>query len=229
MLGGMLLGHRPVCAVEISPDRRRILLSRQRDGIFPSFPVWDDVRTFDARPWQGVGVVAGGFPCQGASVAGRGRGLDDTRTGLWSEMRRVVDECRPRYVFGENSPALLRRGWGRIVGDLAAMGYGVRWGCLSARDLGAPHVRERLFFLADADAIKRAKRIRLEQVRAPALFPKDDGDCLDAYRRSWVEGASNGHRVGNGVTSRVVRAEALGDAQVPAVAASAFSVLMAAR
>src|SRR5512135_429230 len=103
ILGGILLGHTTVCAVEIEPYCRKVLLQRQRDGILPWFPIWDDVRTFDGKPWRGlVDVVCGGFPCQGISEVGRRRGLSDERSGLWGEFARVVGEIRPGIVFVEN-------------------------------------------------------------------------------------------------------------------------------
>ena len=74
ILGGMLLGHTTVCAVEIEPYCRQVLLQRQRDGILPKFPIWDDVCTFDGKTWRGkVDIVAGGFPCQDISSAGGGQ------------------------------------------------------------------------------------------------------------------------------------------------------------
>lgn len=153
ILGGMLLGHRPVCAVEIEPYCRRVLLQRQRDGILPWFPIWDDVRTFDGRPWQGIAdVVCGGFPCQDISAAGKGAGIDGERSGLWREMARIIGEVRPRFVFVENSPMLVRRGLARVVGDLAALGYDSAWCVLGADDCGAPHKRKRLWILAHADS-----------------------------------------------------------------------------
>ena len=73
ILGGILLGHTCVCAVEIESYCRAVLLQRQRDGILPKFPIWDDVRTFDGKPWRGlVDCVCGGFPCQDISTAGGG-------------------------------------------------------------------------------------------------------------------------------------------------------------
>ena len=93
ILGGILCGHVPVCAVELEEYPRRVLLQRQRDGILPWFPVWDDIRTFDGNPWRGrVDVVAGGFPCQDISSAGKGAGIDGERSGLWAEMARVIRE-----------------------------------------------------------------------------------------------------------------------------------------
>jgi len=148
ILGSMLLGHRTVCAVECDAYARSVLLARQTDGTFPPFPVWDDVRTFDGRPWRGiVDVVSGGFPCQDISVAGKGAGLDGERSGLWSEMARIIGEVRPRYAFIENSPALINRGLDRVLSDLAALGFDARWGIMGASDVGAPHKRERVWIL----------------------------------------------------------------------------------
>jgi DNA (cytosine-5)-methyltransferase 1 len=149
ILGGHLLGWRTVCAVEWEPYAASVLAARQNDGLLPPFPIWDDVRTFDGQPWRGlVDVVSGGFPCQDISVAGKGDGLDGERSGLWSEMARIIGEVRPRYAFVENSPALTTRGLGRVVGDLASLGYDCRWGVVSAADSGAPHERERIWMLA---------------------------------------------------------------------------------
>ena len=151
ILGGKLLGWRTVCAVEIDAYARAVLLARQRDGLLPRFPVWDDVRTFDGKPWRGtVQVVSGGFPCQDISAAGTGDGLDGERSGLWVEMARVIDEVRPRFAFVENSPMLTSRGLGTILGDLAALGYDAEWGVLGAADVGAPHQRDRMWIVAYA-------------------------------------------------------------------------------
>src|SRR5947207_537938 len=93
ILGGILLGHTCVCAVEIEPYRRKILLQRQRDGLLPKFPIWDDVRTFDGKPWRGIAdAVCGGFPCKGISVAGDGTGLDHKESGLWREQARIIGD-----------------------------------------------------------------------------------------------------------------------------------------
>ena len=157
ILGGHLLGWRTVCAVEIEPYPASVLLARQNDGILPPFPVWDNVCTFDGRPWRGiVDVVSGGFPCQDISLAGKGAGITGERSGLWSEMARIIGEVRPRFVFVENSPALITRGLGTVLGDLAALGYDCRWTVLGAADVGAPHQRDRLWIVAHAsDGIRR--------------------------------------------------------------------------
>jgi len=154
ILGGHLLGWRTVCAVEFDRYAASVLMARQNDGCLPPFPIWDDVCTFDGRPWRGrVDVVSGGFPCQDISAAGQGAGIDGARSGLWGEMARIVGEVRPRFVLMENSPMLTSRGLGRVLGDLAALGYDARWGVLGACDTGAPHQRDRIWIIgALADA-----------------------------------------------------------------------------
>lgn len=152
ILGGHLLGWNTVCAVEIEKYPREILLQRQRDGILPRFPIWDDICTFDGRPWKGlVDIVSGGFPCQDISAAGKGVGITGERSGLWKEMSRVVCEVRPRFVLVENSPMLTSRGLDTVLGDLAEMGYDARWCVLGACEAGAPHERDRIWILAHTD------------------------------------------------------------------------------
>ena len=143
ILGGKLLGWKTVCAVELDDYARRVLLARQDDGCLPPFPIWDDVRTFDGKPWRGlVDVISGGFPCQDISVVGTGQGLDGEHSGLWREMSRIIGEVRPRHVIVENSAALAFRGLGVVLGDLATLGYDAVWGVFSAADAGARHQRE---------------------------------------------------------------------------------------
>lgn len=107
----------------------------------------------------GVDLVAGGFPCKGASTAGKRNGFDHAETVLWHEMRRVIREVRPRYVLIENVANILGMAagsmeppgslWGSVVGDLAALGFGdIRWDCVPAAAVGAPHLRDRVFAVA---------------------------------------------------------------------------------
>ena len=149
ILGGHLLGWRTVAAVEIEDYPRRVLLQRQADGLLPRFPIWDDICTFDGKPWRGkVDVISGGFPCQDISAAGKGDGLDGERSGLWTQMARVVSEVRPPFVFVENSPMLTTRGGTRVIADLTQMGYDTKWTVMGAADIGAPHKRDRMWIVA---------------------------------------------------------------------------------
>ena len=251
ILGGHLLGWRTVCAVEIEDYPRRVLLARQRDGILPKFPIWDDVKTFDGRPWRGrVDVISGGFPCQDISVAGKGAGIDGEKSGLWAEFARIVREVRPQHAFVENSPALTGRGLGRVLGDLAAMGYDARWGVLGADDAGAPHKRKRIWIAANAkrDELRNEQGWRIGSSWQGTAEPANDGEKklmadsdrvrCDQGRESLAKARRNGvvgdawwevepdvGRVADGVAFRVDRLRALGNGQVPIVAALAWEVL----
>ena len=218
LLGGALLGWRTVCAVEIDPYCRRVLLARQRDGLLDPFPIWDDVRTFDGKPWRGhVDLVSGGFPCQDISLAGRGDGLEGERSGLWVEMARVISEVRPSYVFVENAAALAVRGFGRVLEGLADMGFDAEWGVLGADDAGAPHIRKRMWILAaNPDRAGREEQ-RLDLAAGEA--------CAAAERGGWWSAEPDVGRMAHGVAFRVDRLRAIGNGQVPLVAALAARIL----
>ncbi len=152
ILGGKLLGWRTVCAVEWEPYPAAVLARRQDEGFLPPFPIWDDVQTFDGKPWRGlVDVVSGGFPCQDISAAGKGAGITGERSGMWSHMARIIGEVRPRYALVENSPVLTSRGLDVVLGDLAALGYDAEWGVLGAVHAGGPIERERIWIVARAN------------------------------------------------------------------------------
>lgn len=286
-----------VCAVERDAYAAQVLAQRQNDGALPAFPIWSDVCSFDGRPWRGlVDVVSGGFPCQDISIAGSGAGLDGERSGLWAEMARIIGEVRPRFVFVENSPMLTARGLGRVLGDLAEMGFDARWGCVSAADVGAPHKRERIWIvahahddrqrkpvqpivqsgrreatdtwsngetqsLADADGIRELQRGRQQPeggrwaghgsgaAHEVADSDSDSGQGLESGQResgqqrqaglhrraaefpAWPADPAEAleprlGRVADGVAYRVDRIKALGNGQVPRVAATAFNLLV---
>ena len=148
ILGTKLLGWRVVCAVEIDPYCREVLLRRQEEGVIEAFPIWDDVRTFDGKPWCGkVDVITAGFPCQPFSVAGQQRGEADERN-MWPETIRVIQEVKPRYVLLENVPGI-QAYLPVVVRDLRRAGYTVKRPIeLGADDVGAPHRRKRLWIVA---------------------------------------------------------------------------------
>lgn len=275
VLGGKLLGWNTVGAVEIEKYPREVLLQRQRDGILGKFPIWDDITTFNGRPWKGaVDIISGGFPCQDISAAGKGAGIDGERSGLWGEMARVVREVSPRFVFVENSPMLTSRGLYRVLGDLAEMGYNARWCVLGADDAGAPHRRKRIWIFGypiktglerlswDEHRGHESRRDEKGQIRSActssiSLWERDPANLCDTWsngneQRNWElregeqttrercnlrrgeeehEGRERGPiepelgRVAYGVADRSHRLKAIGNGQVPAVAALAFIIL----
>lgn len=261
LLGSKLLGWRTVCAVERDAYAAAVLAQRQNDGLLEACPIWSDVTTFDGRRWRGVvDVISGGFPCQDISVAGKGVGLNGERSGLWSEFARIIGEVRPQFVFIENSPALTFRGLEQVLADLAALGLDAEWGCLSASEVGAPHKRDRIWILANAqrESLRNAASKNMEckiskwqefgvygsnghvayavserrEGCAEASFLgvsnvqiKSEGSC-EAINNVWPTEPDVG-RVADGVAYRVDRLKALGNGQVPRVAAAAFQQLLA--
>lgn len=217
ILADLLLGHHPVCAVEIEPYCQQVLSARQKDGHLPWFPIFDDVQIFDGKPWRGlVDVVTGGFPCQDISCAGKGKGLGGERSGLWGEMRRIIGEIRPSYAFVENSPMLTVRGLDRVLGDLAEMGYDAEWGVVSAADCGAAHVRERIWILAHSSEA-RSKRCLLPigvSTQHPAVI-----------NSRWGKDQPGMARMADGIPNQLDRIGSTGNAQVPVVAATAWRIL----
>lgn len=152
-IGGFSLGlertgaFRTVAFCDIEPFARSVLARR-----WPGVPIFDDVRGVSHATLASKGilpdVICGGFPCQDISLIGNGAGLEGERSGLWSEIVRLSREIRPRYVIVENVSALLVRGLGRVLGDLAAIGYDAEWHCIPASYVGAPHRRDRIWIVA---------------------------------------------------------------------------------
>jgi len=238
ILAGHLLGWRTVAAVEIEDYPRRVLLQRQADGFLPRFPIWDDICTFDGKPWRGkIDVVSGGFPCQDLSAAGKGKGLDGERSGLWREMARVICEVQPRYAFIENSPMLAVRGLDRVLCDLAQMGFDARWGVLGAADVGAVHQRDRIWIVAELPPPPKMAHTNSNRLEGDRQIGNTK-TSRKQFRGRWTksspislltpdehENACKCVRDADAVAYRVDRLKAIGNGQVPAVAATAWRVL----
>ena len=211
-IGGLDLGLDRAgwtCVGQVERDEfcRRVLTKH-----WPEVPQHDDVRT--APDWWAsaqrprVDVVAGGFPCQPFSEAGRRRGTADPRWG-WPWMADVVRAVRPQYVLVENVAALLddADAFGWLLGDLAQLGFDAQWSVLSACAMGAPHTRERLFVLAYPAGE------RIEQLRGVERTAQGQAQ---RHVHHWAA-QPEPHRVADGVPRRVDRNRALGNAVVPAV------------
>jgi len=165
LLADLILGHKPIVAVEWDKYACQVLRERAADGWFPDLSVWEgDVRLFDPSEYAGrVDCIHAGFPCQDISNAGKQAGLGEgTRSGLYREVLRIAGVVRPEFIFLENVSAILSNGLGTVLGDLAAMGYDAQWLCIRASDVGAPHGRDRWFALAYLRGEGIHKRGRLE-------------------------------------------------------------------
>lgn len=210
LLASHLLGWTTVCAVEIEPFCRDVLVARQQDGCLPPFPIWDDVRTFDGRPWRGrVDVVSGGFPCQPFSTASRGRRVAED---LWPDMLRIIREVEPSAVLAEN---VAQEPIEKAAMDMRRVGYRVRVCQASAASLGAGHDRPRWWAVADADPKGEPRCAEHAQVAGVC--------CLAGLRWDDPRCALGSD---DGLADRMDRLRALGNGQVPQVAAAVWEAMI---
>lgn len=143
-------GFESAIMVERDPYCQQVLKKN-----FPTTQIFNDVTTFNGLELRGeIDLISAGFPCQPHSLAGKRKASLDERD-LWGEVVRIVGEVQPRWFLGENVRGLLSsehgRFFGRVVNDLAEMGYRVGWACYGAKDVGAVHRRERIFIFAYSD------------------------------------------------------------------------------
>ena len=129
--------------IEIDPFCQKVLKKH-----WPHVPIHDDIRTFTAKPFQ-YQVITGGFPCQDISVAGLQKGItEETRSGLFFELMRVIRMVRPQYVVLENVAAILNRGLDIVLRELSEAGYDAEWSVIRASSVGACHQRSRWWLVA---------------------------------------------------------------------------------
>ncbi len=219
MIGGFDLGLERAgfeirWQVEIDPYCTRVLAKH-----WPNVKRYGDIR--EVTELEPVDLICGGFPCQDISNAGFRAGIGGARSGLWSEMARLIGEVRPRYVLVENVAALLDRGMGRVLGDLAEIGYDAEWGVFRASNFGAPHARERIYICAYPHGNRLEADTNETKLRHAVLGTQPNGH-LGAMGRPnvWTEARPIGARpmgVGNGISSDVDRLKGLGNAVVPQI------------
>ena len=136
-------GFETVAFVECEPYCQKVLKKH-----WPTVPIYDDIRTYKPEPYS-ADVICGGFPCQDISVAGRGEGItEETRSGLFHELLRVIRLVRPRFVVLENVSAILTNGLDIVLGELFEAGYDAEWACFPASMVGACHQRDRWWLVA---------------------------------------------------------------------------------
>ena len=188
---------------------------------WPDIPNLGDIREIDWTAVERADVVAGGYPCQPFSQAGRRAGGDDPRH-LWPLFADCLRVVRPRYALLENVPGHLSLGFGQVLGDLAALGYDAEWDCLPAAAFGAHHRRDRLFVIAtDTD------QPRLQGRHGPTNteWPAPTRHAGTGHR--WTT-EPDVCRVAHGIPQRVDRLRALGNAVVPQVAEHIGRIIMEA-
>lgn len=232
---------RPVAYCERDRYCQAVLLSRQASFHIRPAPIWDDVCTLTSGVIGGdIDIIYGGFPCQDISQAGSGGGLGGERSGLYWELHRVVKEVGPTWVFLENVPAIRTRGLLTVVRSLTDLGYDCRWTCVSAAEVGAPHLRKRWFLLGYSDDKGKSVVSLDDEVAELQESPANTGgsgleeQCKQPSRqeqptfergdwRSFESPVCGGDDV---VPNRVDRIRGLGNAVVPSQAREAFKRLM---
>jgi DNA (cytosine-5)-methyltransferase 1 len=210
-LGFERAGLRCKWQVEIDPYAQKVLAKH-----WPEVRRHDDVRTWPQPDTEYVDIVAGGFPCQDISYAGKGAGLAGERSGLFYEAMRIVRDMGPRIVVLENVAALLTRGLDQVLGTLASLGYDAEWDCLPASSLGASHYRNRIFVVAtnaNGAGLQRRPQEHGQSAEANAQQPR-----MPIERHGGWAVEPNVGRVAYGVSNRVDRIRGLGNAVVPQVA-----------
>jgi DNA (cytosine-5)-methyltransferase 1 len=226
-IGGMSLGLEragfTVCwQVEREPFCENVLARH-----WPAVPRRRDIRFAGRGTLEPVDVIAGGFPCQDISVAGKGVGITGWQSGLWREFARIVRELNPRWVLIENVPALRRRGADTVLGDLEAAGYACWPLMVGARHVGAPHRRDRVWVVGrvadtSGDRVREQSRRRVGAGRPSARFPAAPGQPQHGWEEPRTVESPLG-RAAHGVSARLARArwraelKALGNAVVPQV------------
>lgn len=182
--------YRTVGYVEREAHAAATLVARMADQALGEALVWDDLRSFDGRPWRGrVHLLSAGYPCQPFSYAGRRGGESDPRH-LWPEVARIAGEIEPEWIFCENVEGHLSMGYADVEACLRGMGYTTKAGIFTAREAGASHRRRRLFILAHADRLGWRLRAR---PGAEGGQPVDDGAfrLLDGQRGAIFDGGSD--------------------------------------
>lgn len=206
-------GAQTIWQVEQNPYCQSILQKH-----WPHAQIFDDVCEVGAHNLPPVDILCGGFPCQNITNGGRKEGIYGEKSSLWFEMRRIIGELRPPIVIMENVSAILVRGLSRVLADLAALRYDAEWCIISARDFGAPHLRERWFCVAYTMRSRGSAWLPTPRPKQDEPTKEFDNDCDRPTwrpRQSYWSTQSRVCRVVDGVPNRAHRLRALGNAIVP--------------
>jgi len=196
-------GFRTVGFCEQDEKARRVLKKH-----WPGVPIFPDIRGLDHETLRANGIVpdiiTGGFPCQDISCAGKGVGIIGERSGLWTEMFRLIRDVRPTWAIAENVSALRSKGLALVLQDLCSIGYRVEWHCIPASAVGAPHQRDRIWIVANAYCTYReGKRMpRGVQEEVPILDSRGpDGNACGDVAHALCSGQSGSGASGDAFDS----------------------------
>lgn len=219
-LGAEMAGIETLWNCEIEKFQGKILETK-----FPHAERFTDITKTSGLRY--VDIISGGFPCQDISVAGKREGIKGKRSGLWSEMYRIIWEIRPKYVIVENSPALVISGLEQVLCDLSQIGYDAEWQCISNYAFGYPHKRERLYLIAYSNKIGLQSNIRKDGI-FDSIFKQWASDTSVGYicaKRILEIPAYSIVRNDDGIPNWSHRVGAIGNAVNPTVAKYLFECI----
>ena len=202
---------------EIEPYAQKVL-----DKNFPGIPIYKDIKELNGKQFKNIDLITGGFPCQDISIAGYGVGIEGERSGLWSEMLRIISEIRPKFALIENVSAITFRGGTRVISDLAKIGYDTEWQTISAAYVGALHRRNRMWFVSypsnsRSEYSKHGES--QENIKQSEVVRQCKGSIFGNKGEFREEICSTEFiRKSNGIPNRMDRIKGLGNAIVPQVA-----------
>lgn len=218
--GAKMSGIETIWNCEYEPFQRSILKQH-----YPNSIQYDDVRTMQGQRY--VDIISGGFPCQDISVAGKGVGIKGERSGLWSEMYRILGGGRPKYAIIENSPMLLVRGFERVLYDLSEIGYNAQWQCISNSAFGFPHKRERVYIIAYSNEVREQSNL-CKHGAAYSIFKKWSPDPFSGHslsKRIHEMPAHSTVRNGDGLSNWAHRVGSIGNSVNPVIAKYLFECI----
>ena len=205
---------------EIEDFQGKILSKR-----FPYAKRYKDITKTEGLRY--VDIISGGFPCQDISVAGKRKGINGERSGLWSEMFRITREVGPRYVIVENSPALTISGLEQVLCDFSKVGYDAEWQCISNYAFGYPHKRERLYLIAYSNKVRLQSNIFIDG-RLDSIFKQWSSNTDIGYscaKRIFEIPAHTSVRNDDGFPNWTHRVGSIGNSVNPTVAKYLFECI----
>ena len=240
--------HRVIAYVEIEAFAIANLVSKMESGKLDPAPIYTDLKTFPSELFRdAVDIITGGYPCQPFSAAGKRLGEKDPRH-LWPYIREHIYTIQPARVFLENVEGHISMGLSSVISDLEEDSYGATWGIFSAREVGAPHQRKRVYIMADTRCSASSEGQQQTELRPTGVSESStstwqgSGSRANEKRQAWPAGAGSfqyeweeprtvwktkpelGGTV-DGLADRVDRIRLLGNGVVPQTAAKAWQVL----
>ncbi len=221
-IGGFELGAertniKTLWSCELNEFCRKILKQH-----FPETKQYNDIRSVSYP--ESVDIISGGFPCQDISIAGKGNGITGTRSSLWFEMYRIIEEIRPTYILIENSPELLKKGFEKILYPLSEIGYNVEWQCLSGYSFGVQQSRERVYVIAYSNSF-RQQRKREKSIFSKSILQRQFQGIYPGWRTRRDIPKPATLRTTHDIPNQMDRTKAIGNSVMPIISKYLFECI----